>query len=88
VTNVKKAEVALNELKYPPELGVLEVTVHNYVDSDNEDALRINVIINDKIDAEKIDGETVVQVRMLIRDRLIEEGFELFPYVSFIKRAS
>jgi hypothetical protein len=81
--------VNLNELRkelaFPPEFKVVDLKVEDYVTYEGDDALRINVILSDETDEEQLSGQTVMDLRRTIQDRLAAIGVHLFPFIYLRK---
>ncbi len=79
----------LSDLKprLPRNPKVVDVRVEDYVDSDGEDALRVWVILDEKVIVEKVRGEDVGNLKSAIRDRIRELGVELWPYIRLAKQS-
>jgi hypothetical protein len=84
-----RAAVDLDELRkelaFPPEFKVVELRVEDYVTYDGDDALRINVILADETNEDQLDGQTVMDLRRAIQDRLAAIGVHLFPFIYLRK---
>ncbi len=79
----------LSDLKprLPRNPRVVGVKVEDYVDSDGEDALRVTVIMDERVDPAKVSGQDVNDLKMAIRDRIRELGVELWPYIQLVKQS-
>jgi hypothetical protein len=77
----------LETLKLPPNPKVVEVRVEDYVDTSGEDALRVTVILDEQVDVEKVTGREVINLKTAIRDRVREQGVELWPYIWLAKQS-
>lgn len=73
--------------KLPKTPRVVDIRVEDYVDTDREDALRVWVILDEKVNAETVDGQNVTDLKNTIRDRIREQGVELWPYIFFAKQS-
>jgi hypothetical protein len=73
--------------KLPRNPKVVDVRVEDYVDSDGEDALRVWVILDEKVKVEKLDGDDITAVKRTIHDRIRELGVELWPYIRMTKQS-
>jgi hypothetical protein len=65
----------------------VDIRVEDYVDTDGEDALRVTVILDAKVDPAKVSGQDITDLTRAIRDRLLERGVELWPYIFFAKQS-
>jgi cytidylate kinase len=77
----------LEKLKLPRNPRVVDVRIEDYVDTSGEDALRVLVVLDEKVRVEKITGREVIDLKMAIRDWLREQGVELWPYISLAKQS-
>jgi hypothetical protein len=79
----------LSDLKsmLPKNPRVVDIRVEDYVDTDGEDALRVTVILDERVNAEKVNGQDVSDLKMVIRDRIRELGVELWPYIQLVKQS-
>ena len=73
--------------KLPRNPRVVDIRVEDYVDTDGEDALRVTVILDERVKPEKINGQDVTDLTRAIHDRIRELGVELWPYVFFAKQS-
>jgi hypothetical protein len=73
--------------KLPRNPKVVDVRVEDYVDSDGDDALRVWVILDEKVKVEKLDGDDITAVKRTIHDRIRELGVELWPYIRMTKQS-
>ncbi len=73
--------------KLPRNPKVVDVRVEDYVDTDGEDALRVWVILDEKVKVEKLDGDDITAVKRTIHDRIRELGVELWPYIRMAKQS-
>jgi hypothetical protein len=71
--------------EYPPNCPVLGIEVEEYTETTGEDALRILVLIDESADIEKVAGQVTGEFKAAIRERLVENGINLFPYVFLAK---
>jgi len=65
----------------------VDVRIEDYVDTSGEDALRVLVVLDEKVRVEKITGREVSDLKMAIRDWLREQGVELWPYIFLAKQS-
>jgi hypothetical protein len=75
----------LKNLPVPAGMHVLSIDAEDYTDWDGDDALRVNVVIDDATDVDKISGAEVSVFKLAIMDNLRKDGIMLFPYVFFAK---
>jgi len=75
----------LHNLELPKEPEIDELQVREYVDADGDDALYVQVILSEGVDAASISGEKIMDIKDKIRARLNSLGFRLFCYISFVK---
>src|SRR5262249_30668019 len=73
--------------KLPRNPRVVDVRVEDYVDTDGEDALRLTVILDERVDVEKLTAEDITALKTTIRNRLRELGVELWPYIFLAKQS-
>src|SRR5580692_7676007 len=73
--------------KLPRNPKVVDIRVEEYVDTDGEDALRVTVILDEKVEVEKLSGNDITDLKMAIHDRIRQQGVELWPYVRFAKQS-
>jgi hypothetical protein len=85
MTIAQKAGKLLNPktLDLPSRPEVVGIEVEDYVDSAGEEALRVYVIIRDGTRDEELSGESGLQMKRAIRERLQQRGVPLFPYVQY-----
>lgn len=69
----------LEDLHLPQRPKVLQISVDDYVDWSGDPALRIDVLLDDSTTDEELDEAGVV--KRVIRDRLLQDGIEEFPYI-------
>jgi cytidylate kinase len=77
----------IKELKLPRNPKVVDVRIEDYVDTSGEDALRVWVVLDEKVRVEKITGREVIDLKMAIRDWIREQGIELWPYLHLVKQS-
>ena len=79
----------LSELKskLPRNPKVVDIRVEEYVDTDKEDALRVTVILDEGVEVEKLRGEDISALTSAIRQRIRDQGVELWPYIWFAKQS-
>jgi hypothetical protein len=65
----------------------VDIRVEDYVDTDGEDALRVTIILDEKVNVEKLSAEDITAVTSTIRNRIRELGVELWPYLFFAKQS-
>ena len=73
--------------KLPKNPRVVDIRVEDYVDTDGEDALRVWVIIDERVNPEKVKGEDISALDRAIFDRVREVGVELWPYIRIAKQS-
>ena len=74
-------------LQLPPSLRVVGLEADDYTDSGGEPALRVQVILDEAIDIDAIQGSQVGDLKFAIRKSLQKHGITLFPYVFLAKRS-
>jgi hypothetical protein len=79
----------LSDLKpmLPRNPRVVDIRVEDYVDTDGEDALRVTIILDERVNVEKLRAEDITAVTSAIRNRIRELGVELWPYLFFAKQS-
>jgi hypothetical protein len=73
--------------KLPKNPRVVDIRVEEYVDTSGEDALRVTVVLDENVEVEKLKAEDLTAMAREIRARVRDQGFELWPYVQFIKQS-
>ena len=73
--------------KLPPSPRVVDVRVEEYVDTDGEDALRVTVILDEDVVAENLRAEDTIALKSAIRQRIRDEGVDLWPYIRLAKQS-
>ena len=73
--------------KLPRNPRVVDIRVEDYVDTDGEDALRVTVILDEKVNVEKLRAEDTGALKTTIRNRIRELGVELWPYIFVAKQS-
>lgn len=71
----------LTSLDLPSSLPVVGIHVELDEDSTGDEALRVYVILPDDTSDESLSGEHVLDLKRTIRNRLMQRGVTLFPYV-------
>lgn len=74
----------LKTLRLPAKPHVLELTVEDYVDWTGDDALRVDVVIDEATTDEEL-GEDTFRMKRAISACLLAEGIEEFPYIFIAK---
>ena len=77
----------LKVLKLPKEIPVTKVFAEEYIDSTGDEALRVQVILDESVDVEHVDGRAVDELDDAIRESLRNHGVTLFPYIFFAKQS-
>lgn len=75
----------LDQLQLPDDVPIDEVRVEEYIDSDGEDSLSVQVVLSESADVSAISGDTLLDIKDRISERLRAIGFRLFSYISFVK---
>jgi hypothetical protein len=73
--------------KLPGNPRVVDIRVEDYVDTDGEDALRVTVIIDERVNVERLSAEDITALTSAIRNRIRDLGVELWPYIFFAKQS-
>ena len=73
--------------KLPKDPRVVDIQVEDYVDTDGEDALRVTVILDESVEVEKLRAEDTTALKSAIRNRVREQGVELWPYIRLAKQS-
>ena len=87
VTAAAKEALEIKNLPNPPGLQIVEVVAEDYTDSTGDPALRVTVILDESVDAEKISGKAVSDLKFAILENLRQRGIDLFPYVFLATRS-
>jgi hypothetical protein len=66
---------------------VVDNRVEEYVDTSGEDALRVTVVLDEDVEVEKLKAEDITAMTREIRARVRDQGFELWPYIQFVKQS-
>ena len=77
----------LKILKLPKSMPVTKVYAEEYFDSSGEEALRVQVILDESFDEYHIDGRAVGDLKRAIHQSLLDHGITLFPYVFLAKQS-
>ena len=73
--------------KLPRNPRVVDIRVEDYLDTDGEDALRVTVIIDERVNVERLSAEDITALTSAIRNRIRDLGVELWPYIFFAKQS-
>jgi hypothetical protein len=73
--------------KLPSNPRIVDIRVEDYVDTDGDDALRVTVVLDEKVNVEKVNGQAVTDLKRVIRDRIRGLGIELWPYIFLAKQS-
>jgi hypothetical protein len=73
--------------KLPKNPRVVDIRVEEYVDTSGEDALRVTVVLDERVDIENFRGEDISALKSAIRTQVREQGVELWPYVWVAKQS-
>jgi hypothetical protein len=77
----------LQQLKLPLSPAVVGIRVEDHVDHTGDPSLRVWVMVDEAVDAEKLSGASVSQLKSAIRQRLRENGITEFPYIILAKQS-
>lgn len=77
----------VSRLPRTPRLSLVGATVEDYTDSTGEAALRVTAILDESVDAAKVKGEEISDLKWAIREQLEARGLMLFPYITFAKQS-
>ena len=80
-----KEALDLSLLKLPPIPRVLSIAAEDYEDWDGMPSLKVQVIIDDDTEVDKVTGQMVGDVESAIRQSLREHGVREFAYIWFAK---
>lgn len=85
----EKIKKVLNprNIQLPQRPFVEDIEPELYEDSGGEESLQVWVILSDSTQDEDLSGEHVMQIKSAVRERLLNEGYHLFPYIRLVKRA-
>jgi hypothetical protein len=75
------------KLELPPNPRVVDIQVDDYVDTDGEDALRVTVILDEDVQVENVRAEDTIAMKSAIRQRIREQGIDLWPYIRLAKQS-
>jgi hypothetical protein len=89
MTVAAKAQQALDmkKLDLPDKPQVAAIEVEDYVDWAGDEALRVYVILKDDTRDEELTGDSVIQLKSAIRDRLLSQGIREFPYIRLFSES-
>lgn len=73
--------------KLPAAPRVVDIRVEDYVDTDGEDALRVTVILGEDVEPEQITAEDAIALKTAIRQRVRDQGVDLWPYITLAKQS-
>jgi hypothetical protein len=73
--------------KLPATPRVVDIRVEDYVDTDGEDALRVTVILDEDVEPEQITAEDAIALKTAIRQRVRDQGVDLWPYITLAKQS-
>jgi hypothetical protein len=73
--------------KLPSNPRVVDIGVEDYVDTDGEDALRITVVLDEGVEVEKLRAEDTIALKSAIRQRIREQGVEMWSYIWLAKQS-
>jgi hypothetical protein len=79
----------LSDLKseLPVNPRIVDIRVEDYVDTDGEDALRVTVILDEGVQVENVKAEDTIALKSAIRQRIREQGVDLWPYIRLAKQS-
>ncbi|MEX0716923.1 MAG: hypothetical protein WD066_10060 [Planctomycetaceae bacterium] len=77
----------LRKLKLPASLPVVRIEAEDYTDWTGDDALRIQVVLDESVDVYHVNGKDVGDLKRAIHDSLIARGITLFPYIWLVKQS-
>lgn len=83
ITDDARRILTLQAVQRLSTIPVVGVEVEEEFGTDGEDALRVWIIIPDETPDESLTGRAVIDLKFGIRQLLIQNGIELFPYASF-----
>lgn len=81
---IRKA-LDIKKLQLPPGLPVIKLEAEDYTDSTGEPSLRVLVVLDESVDAEKVSGEAAGELKGAIHESLRKHGITLFPYIFLAK---
>jgi hypothetical protein len=73
--------------KLPKNPRIVDIRVEEYVDTSGEDALRVTVVLDEGVQVEKLRAEDITAMTREIRARVRDQGFQLWPYIQFVKQS-
>lgn len=71
----------LKNLKLPPSPPVYKIDWEEYEDSTGEPSLRLQVVLAENTDVNKVTGEQIGDLKGAIHESLIAHGILKFPYI-------
>ena len=89
MTTIERARVALDpkKLKLPARPPIEAIEVEEFVGWEGEEGLRVQVILGEDTTDDDLTGESGIEIDSSIRDALLAQGIEDFPYVFVAKRS-
>lgn len=73
--------------KFPASIKVVSLSVEDYVDHTGDDSLRVQVIIDESVEVERVSGVEVRQLKRAIHDALLARSITEFPYIWIVKQS-
>jgi hypothetical protein len=77
----------LDQLQLPSRPRVVELHVDDYTDWTGDDALRVQVILDESTTDEDLKAPNTFAITDAIRDGLRKHDVNLFPYIFFAKQS-
>lgn len=87
MTVLEKTKEALNlsNLKLPPYPRVLAITAEESEDHEFEPILRVQVVIDEETEIEKVTGAMATQLKSAIRQSIRDHGVDVFAVIFIAK---
>lgn len=85
VTQSAQDILRTQRFEFPAGHPVLNIEVEDYTELTGEEALRVLVVIDEGADIEQVTGHETGEFKAAIRERLVENGINRFPYVFLAK---
>jgi hypothetical protein len=73
--------------KLPKNPRIVDIRVEEYVDTSGEDALRVTVVLDEGVEVEQLTAKDTTALKTTIRNRIREQGVELWPYIQLAKQS-
>ena len=81
----EQIESLIGDLELP--IDVTGISVEDYVDCAGDDAIRVTVELASSVNVRRVSGERVAKMKQDIRETLLRNGVEKFPYIWVSQKA-